>query len=45
MYFVMANGDCLELNKQSAKLTQNAVPSGQVFVDGSWRRRCMEILY
>ena len=32
--FVMANGDCLELNKQSAKLTQNAVPSGQVFVDG-----------
>ncbi len=32
--FVMANGDCLELGKNSAKLTQNAVPSGQIFVDG-----------
>ncbi len=32
--FVMANGDCLELGKNSAKLTPNAVPSGQIFVDG-----------
>ncbi len=32
--FVMANGDCLELGKHSAKLTQNAVPNGQIFVDG-----------
>ncbi len=32
--FIMANGDMLELGKNSAKLTQNAVPSGQIFVDG-----------
>jgi ribonuclease J len=32
--FVMDNGDCLELNKTTAKLTTGAVPSGQVFVDG-----------
>lgn len=32
--FIMANGDMLELSKNSAKLTQNAVPSGQIFVDG-----------
>lgn len=32
--FVMANGDMLELTKNSAKHTVNAVPSGQIFVDG-----------
>lgn len=32
--FVMANGDCLELDKKSAKHITEAVPSGQVFVDG-----------
>lgn len=32
--FVMANGDMLELNSRGAKLTQGAVTSGQVFVDG-----------
>lgn len=32
--FLMANGDCLELDKKSAKVIPNAVPSGQVFVDG-----------
>ncbi len=32
--FVMANGDCLELGKNSAKLIPSAVPSGQIFVDG-----------
>ena len=32
--FIMANGDVLELTKNSAKQTVNAVPSGQIFVDG-----------
>lgn len=32
--FVMANGDALELTKNSAKQVVNAVPSGQIFVDG-----------
>lgn len=32
--FVMANGDCLELDKRSATRIPNAVQSGQVFVDG-----------
>lgn len=32
--FVMANGDVLELTKNSAKHNVNAVPSGQIFVDG-----------
>lgn len=32
--FIMANGDMLELSKNSAKQTVNAVPSGQIFVDG-----------
>ena len=32
--FVMANGDMLELTKNSAKHIVNAVPSGQIFVDG-----------
>lgn len=32
--FIMANGDMLELTKNSAKHTVNAVPSGQIFVDG-----------
>lgn len=32
--FVMSNGDCLELDKRSAHYIPNAVPSGQVFVDG-----------
>lgn len=32
--FVMANGDCLELDKRSAKHIPDAVQSGQVFVDG-----------
>lgn len=32
--FVMANGDMLELTRNSAKHIVNAVPSGQIFVDG-----------
>ncbi len=32
--FVMANGDCLELDKRSAVRIPDAVQSGQVFVDG-----------
>lgn len=32
--FIMSNGDMLELTKNSAKQTVNAVPSGQIFVDG-----------
>jgi ribonuclease J len=32
--FVMGNGDVLEFNRKFAKVSQNAVPSGQVFVDG-----------
>ena len=32
--FIMAKGDVLELTKNSAKQTVNAVPSGQIFVDG-----------
>lgn len=32
--FIMANGDMLELTKNSAKHIVNAVPSGQIFVDG-----------
>ncbi len=32
--FIMANGDMLELTKNSAKHTVNAVQSGQIFVDG-----------
>ena len=32
--FVMANGDVLEINKQGGKILPQAVPSGQVFVDG-----------
>ncbi len=32
--FVMANGDVLEINKQGGKVLPQAVPSGQVFVDG-----------
>lgn len=32
--FVMDNGDCLEINRNSAKHIPAAVPSGQVFVDG-----------
>ncbi len=32
--FIMANGDMLELTKNSAKHMVNAVPSGQIFVDG-----------
>lgn len=32
--FVMANGDVLELTRHSAKHIVNAVPSGQIFVDG-----------
>ena len=32
--FVMANGDCLELTRNSAKNNVGAVTSGQIFVDG-----------
>ncbi len=32
--FLMANGDVLEINRQGGKILPNAVPSGQIFVDG-----------